>query len=297
LTTTGSFTVNGSFSQANGSIVAAGPASITQNTGSLNIANLEAAGISVQALNGAVTQSGAWKSGAVSVDSAAGAILTNAGNRISSFRATSSGAGNVELVNTGVLNVLGITTPSGNIVISNTGGVTTTGVVSTGSGSITGTANSPLTIGPDGLFATGDIVLTATNRTSAGNLTLLGNVSTSGGAVNLDAGQDFVQNGSVFGALGVAAAIGGSASFGPDALTKGFPVRYVAGGVPVIPPGAGVQPGVTTGAGGNAPTDFVLTFLTKFDQALDQQIASNDTPGEKKKDANGVVVEGQTCVR
>ncbi|MDT8989512.1 filamentous hemagglutinin N-terminal domain-containing protein [Curvibacter sp. APW13] len=186
--------------------------------------------------------------------------------------------------------VEGITTNSGDIYLVNYGGLKSTGLVSTGSGSVTLTANSPLEIGSGGLSATGNITLTAANT---GNLTLNGPVKSSAGSVTMSAtGGTLTQNSSVFGAAGVSASAS-SMVFGAAATTSGSPISYTAGGTAVSAP---LDPIATATSSGTLVTTFedALTAAVQ-EQATEVQLASNE---EKKDDPLlGGVSTGEICLR
>jgi len=124
--------------------------------------------------------------------SGAGAIETAINNSLSGTTAT----GGVNLANTGVLTITGLTvTTSGDINLTNAGALTTSGVVSTASGKITMSAASPITVGAN-MTATGDILLTAGEisdaPTWADDFTLNGGatIQSTAGNITLRAGDD-----------------------------------------------------------------------------------------------------------
>ena len=291
VTGAGSLTVTNSFSQSAGSIALAGPVSITHTSGPLAVGDISASAISLNAPGGGITQSGALVTpGLLSAHSANGATLNNTGNRVSAFTASSSAAGNIELTNTGVLNANSITTAAGDIKISNTGGVTANGVVAHG-GSVTGTANSPLTVGIDGVEASGDITLVATNLTSSGNMTLDGPLTSTGGSIALDAANDFVQNSTLRAAKGIAVAAGGTMTFGPEAFSFGNPVSYMVNGSTYLAP----WQAASLSGGAN---DFVVSFLDKFAEAIAMQSPTPDDPFDRRnRTRDTMVVEGEICAR
>ncbi|MGI9133943.1 MAG: YDG domain-containing protein, partial [Rhodoferax sp.] len=195
VTGSGSLAVTNSFSQSAGSIALGGPVSITQAQGDLTVGAISASGISLAAPNGGIFQTDAQVTGGVlAVNSAKGALLNNAGNRVAAFSASSSGAGNIELTNVGAINVLGINAANGNVRLFNTGGISTSGAVVATNGSVSMTANSPLTVGAGGISANGDIALTATNLTSSGNMAINGDLNSATGGIALNAANDFTQN-------------------------------------------------------------------------------------------------------
>ena len=224
--------------------------------------------------------------------STAGTILDNAGNRISNnWQFNNAGSGNIKLVNVGVLNLLNASNDSGNIEIVDTGGLTTRNLVIAPNGSVSITTNSPLTVGVGGISASGDILLNATNLTSAGNMTLDGPLDSSAGGITLTAANNFVQNSTLTAALGINVSAGGTMTFGPFAMSTGHPVNYFIGGVPLAPPWVVSAISAATG-------DFVTDFSNQFQNALIVQTFDSDDPlALYKRNKDGDVVEGQLCSR
>jgi hypothetical protein len=184
--------------------------------------------------------------------------------------------------------IQGITAGSGDIVVTNYGGITTTGLVSTGSGAVTMTANSPLTVGSGGVSATGNITLTAN---STGDMLLNGPIKSSLGSVTLSAsGGTLTQNSSVYGAKGVTATAS-SMVYGTAATTSNAPVSYTAGGTGVTPP---LDPIATATTSGALLTTFedLLTAAVE-EQALDTQIAQQDETKDPLASESG----GEICLR
>ncbi|MDD5332155.1 MAG: YDG domain-containing protein [Rhodoferax sp.] len=290
----GSLSVNGSFSQSAGSIAASGPVEITQNSSNLTVGAITAPAISLTAPSGNIGQGGALiASGLLSTQSSGSTTLNDAGNRIGSFKAASTGSGNIELTNVGVIDVQGIHTAAGNITLYNTGGISTSGPVVANGGKVSMTANSPLTIGSAGVSASGDIDLVATDLTSAGNLTLNGDLVSSAGAIGLRAANNFVQNSKVSAALGLVVSAGGSVTLGPSATSFGNPVSYPAQGTSVVAP-----PGSLSTASGSAPTDYVVAFVTQFEKAVVAPLlVSLDPLGSTDKDKKSTMLEGDICLR
>jgi hypothetical protein len=90
-------------------------------------------------------------------------------------------------------------------------------------------------------------------------------------------------------ALAIDVAAGGVVTFGPNATSVGNPVSYEVNGTPYVPPWIAAT--VSGGA-----TDFVVTFLDKFQAALvAQDLASDDPLGLKQRSKEGVVLEGEIC--
>jgi filamentous hemagglutinin family protein len=291
ITGTGAMAVTGSFNQSAGSL-SMGSININQASGNLVFANLSAPAIALSAPGGMIGQTGRVGGGALTTNSLSGTLLNNASNQIGTLVATNAGSGNVTLVNSGALSVGTITNAGGNINVTNTGAVMTIGPVTAPAGNVSVTANSPLTVGAGGIAASGDIVLQATNLTSAGNMTLNGPVL-AGNTVNLAAGSNLVQNFAVVGAFGVTASAAGSMTFGPLATTNFPTILYTAGGVPVTPPPSALASTL------QAPGDIIVTFLDLFRQAVNttrgELLETNADGSKKDKDLEGVVTEGEVC--
>lgn len=328
LTGTGSLSVNGSFDQSAGSILLGGPVNIMQSVGNLGVANVAASSISLSAPGGAITQTGALvTTGLLNAQSLNGATLNDSGNRIGGFSAASTGTGHILLTNIGVLDVKGINAVNGNIRLVNTGGIRTSGPVLAPKGTISLTANSPLTIGDSGVSAAGDIALTATNLTSAGDLTINGPVNSTAGAAIFNAANNYVQNSSVVAASGVTVSAGGTVTFGPAATTVGSPVSFTSNGLPVSSPNttpttptspASVTPVVLseTIAQVVAATNMMSVLGGNFDVFTPEQLfdsgstvsgiaaavasdsgSAGDGPVQRIKDRSVIVVEGSICTR
>lgn len=324
----GSLTVNGPFNQTGGTIDMAS-VDVTTPTGGIVFSNLKAGKVSLTASNGSIAQLGRVSTGTLTTSSSGGTLLNDSGNQVTSFGASNSGTGNVELTNVGGLSIAAISNTGGNITVSNTGGVSTIGTVSAPNGTVSITANSPLTIGLGGVSAGGDVDLNASNLTSSGDMVLDGSVSSNSGAVRLSAANNLTQNGSVYGALGVTAKVGGVFTAGPSATSGVTPVNYSAGGQPVSAPPLNVGGLPTAPAGPTIPstpttptnptsptlpinpvdpqapsgtfdvvsdavvqTNLVTTFLDKFEVAL---LTQTDRKRDPTKPKDELVVEGEIC--
>ena len=288
LTSSGGLTVNGAYNQSGGSVSVSGPVSATQTSGNLLVGTMAAPAVTLAATSGAIGQSGPLTvSGLLTTQSTTGTVLNDVGNHVGAYTGTNSGAGNIAFTTTGAVTLQGMNTSNGNVTVNNFGGIHSVAAI-VANGSVALTANSPLTIDAP-INATGNIDLVATNKTSAGNITINGPVNSSGGSVAMAAAGNYVQNSAVSAALGVSATSGGTMSFGPGAVTTGHPVNFDAAGSVVIPPGS-------TPTVGSTPTDFVASFMSNFENTLVAQNSSTADPGDKKKDKD-VVVEGQSCTR
>lgn len=309
----GSFNVTGPFTQSAGTVEWGNTMVVAAPTGSIVFSDLTAPAVNLTATAGSVTGNGPVVADALTVTSATGAVMNSNENRIKTFLAMNTGSGNIELTNTGALTVLGIHNVGGGIVMNNTGGITTTGAVTAPSAvGISLTANSPLTIGTDGVSSGGNVVLTATNLTSAGDVTLNGPINSTEGTVVLNAANNMTQNAVVYGAKGVTAKVGGTLTLTAAAKAGATPVSYTVGGSaatpppstetpvvvdPIAPPSSGPIPGTGTFdpvQSAIMQTNLITTFLDKFELALQQ---TQDDPNDKDRERRGLVVEGGICPR
>jgi filamentous hemagglutinin family protein len=224
-------------------------------------------------------------------------VLSSAGNitanttGLAQFAATSTGTGSVNLTNTGALNIAGITVADGDIRVDNTGALTTTGALrAAGSGMVSLTAHSPLTIGAGGINASGSISLTAATPSTLSNMVLNGTVQSSASSVSLTAYNNIAQNGFVSGAQGVSAnSSNGLISFGFNGYSSGAPLAYadVSGAVrvPLIPASALV---------GNLFNPATVLDLLVARSDVGAMYTDNPfAPGRRSPDA--LLVEGQQC--
>ena len=233
----GNFTVSNRFSQTGGSIVFGGTAkaAINQASGNLVAGAITAPSLSLTAPAGSIGQSAPIVGTSLVTASLAGTNLGNPGNRINTFNATNNGSGDIVLVNTGVLNIAGISNSAGSISVDNTGALSTSGLVTATGGGVALVAHSPIVIGSAGVSSSGNILLTAGQSTAAGDdLTLGGPVSTSGttATIVLTAGDNVNQNANVTSNGGnvTASAQTGSISMAPGTTTssKGGSIGYAA---------------------------------------------------------------------
>jgi hypothetical protein len=275
----GALRVGTRFSQSGGSISLGGAVDITQSVGDLVIGAINAASIKLSAAGGAISQTAALTTaGLLSTQSAGATILTDTGNRIAAFTANSGGS--IGLSNGVPIELQGVLASVGNITVDNIGGISTTGAVAAPSGAVSLTANSPLTIGTPGVQALGDIDLTATNLTSAGNLTLSGAVVSTSGSVNLSAAGNLVQNGAIRALQSVTARAGtagtGSMSFGASATTDAKSISYLLNSLAAAAPPRLDSPVPDS----VAPINFVTSFLSVFEQALTEPAAATSEPAK-----------------
>jgi len=293
VTGAGSFTASGTFNQSGGSIDMAS-ITATQGSGNININNLKAA--SVNLTGGSISQSaaGGIETTTLTTQSTGGTVLTGTGNRIGTWNAFNTGSGVLRLSNTGLINVTAIN-DGGDFNIDSFGGVVTKGQIKT-SGAISITANSPLTVGVNGLLAGGDIALTATNLTSQGNITLDGPIESATGGVNINAAGSFAQNSSIKAPKGVSASVSGTLSIGPLATTGFQPVSYVVASAPVTPP---PPPGTLSTASDMVVAMIAAAPAVETPAEKQVQAAANVPVPEKEKEKDTsketVVAEGGVC--
>ncbi|HEX7983366.1 MAG TPA: YDG domain-containing protein, partial [Duganella sp.] len=181
----------GTLAQTGGGIDIDG-ALVVGNGGDISIGNVRAqAGITLNAAQGAITQSGALVTDSLQAFAANGIALTDAGNHVGAFGAVAAGGGNITLKNTvtsGELALGGMST-GGNIVIDNTGGIHTTGDIAGAGGLVSITAHSPITI--NNQISAANIVLDASS-----DIRLTQHSSLNAGAtIGLNAGGNIVLGG------------------------------------------------------------------------------------------------------
>lgn len=120
LTGSGGLTVRSSFSQGAGSILLTGPISITQASGNLDLGAISgASSLHLVASDGDIRQHAAvGTSGLLHAEAKSGVALGNAGNQAASFKAATSGTGDIVYVNSGDLEVVAAEAANGNISIT-----------------------------------------------------------------------------------------------------------------------------------------------------------------------------------
>lgn len=194
LTIASALAVSSSFSQTGGTLSFGGGASatITQASGNLSVPAMTVSSLTLAASAGAISQTGPIIATSLDTSSTNGTVLTSS-NQVSNFTASNSSSGNIELTNTASpLNIVAITqSGAGDVVINNTGATITGASPVTSTGSVTLTANSPLTIGSGGITAGGNVTLTAGSSGAGATgdiLTINGPVSATGN-ITLSAGN------------------------------------------------------------------------------------------------------------
>ena len=158
-----------------------------------------------------------------------------------------------------------------------------------GSGLVTLTAHSPITIGTGGITASGDVTLSATTNSTLSNILLNGNVISNGNTVSFSAYNNITQNSFVSGTTGVSAtSTGGVITFGANGYSAGSPRSYTdvhgAVVVPLVPASSLVQP-----FDPNTVLDLLVASSDLGGTFSDNPFA----PDNRKKD--GLVTEGQLC--
>jgi hypothetical protein len=267
-----------------------GSVNITQGSGALTVGSIKGSSIALTAANGAITQTAPLvTAGLLSLNAANGATLTNTGNQVAAFSASTTGAGNVALTNGAPLDVQGISVVSGNVALDNTGAISNSGTITASAGTVDITAHSPIGIG-NTVNASGNITLSALTANTTSNITLNGAMTSGAGGIFITAYNNITQNSRLTAAQAVnVTSQFGSFSFGPGAFSVGNPVTYMVGNVPFIPPW------IAASLSGGA-TDFVVSFMDQFLAVLDAQALSVDDPlGLTLRGNEGIVVEGQLC--
>ena len=293
----GAFKVTGTFNQTGGTL-AAGSVEVVRSNGDVVIGNVSSPTVSLIAQSGAIRESGSIQSATLITKSTAGTFLNAPGNQISSFTAENIGTGDIELVNKGVLTTAGVNNTGGSITVVNTGGISsldTALITAPGPGSkVSLTANSPLSIGALGVQANGNIVLVATNLTSAGNITLNGPIESKTGSIAMTAANNFTQNSSVLAPLGVSVNVGGALTLGPTATSGYQPVSYQVNSVSVVPPRSPTS--------ANAASELVVALMaTALDPVTDiavvrlESLMTKDKEKDRDLSKELIVSEGQLC--
>ena len=288
----GAFKIVGDFNQSGGS-VSMGSIDATQSGGNMTVNSLKAATVNLTSGSISETPAGGIEATTLTTSSNGGTVLLGTGNKIGSWSAINGDASPLQLLNKSEPLILAGIRTAGPVSIENTGGISLAAPLNAPKGKVKLVAHSPITIGTDGLFAGGDIELIATNTTSAGNIVINGPVESSAGSVSITAANDLTQNGTVFGALGVYANVGGVLTFTSSAKSGITPVSYAVDGKPVAaPPSTEVSFDQAKDTAGQ--TNLVTTFLDKFATAVQSQ---NEEGPEKEKDKarNELVVEGEIC--
>ncbi|MEI6723614.1 MAG: YDG domain-containing protein, partial [Betaproteobacteria bacterium] len=258
---TGNLTVNGAFSQQTGSAIAltgSAVATITQAANNLVVGSLSAPSVLLTAQSGSISQIAPIAATAsLQTSSFGGTTLTDAGNQIRRFSATSSTGGDIALKNAVPLRLDAIDT-TGRLSVDNVGAVDIQGPVNVGP-DVSIVAHSPISVGSAGITSTGNIVLTASATAGAGaDLTIAGPLTStgSGAVIALSAGDNLVQNASITSNKGniSATALTGSVSMSSGATTtsNGGSIGYAApaGNIVLASLNAGTGP-IGVSAGGN----------------------------------------------
>ncbi|MDY7578470.1 filamentous hemagglutinin N-terminal domain-containing protein [Herbaspirillum sp. RTI4] len=231
--------VSEGFTQSGGNLVLLGDTALSQNTGDLNVGNVVAGNLVLEAVDGAIAQNAGtslYVKKQLIASAVDGITLGNSGNRIAAFAADNSGSGDIVFLNSrdlsdsalAAVTLNGITNAGGNISINNTGatvtapisaaflsdlapsnpdplatlGIDTSGAISAPAGTVSIEAHSPLTIGSGGVSAQGNVGLVAgSSAANNDNLTVNGPIATKTGIVNLFAGTGIFINAKILGTL------------------------------------------------------------------------------------------------
>ncbi len=224
----------------------------------------------------------------------AGGNISATTSGLAQFSAASTGAagsGSVNLTHTGALTIGSISVANGNVTVDNTGALTTTGAIQAGgSGVVSLTAHSPITIGAGGISATGAIALDATTVSPLSTIVLNGLVQSTGSSVSLSAYSGIAQNGFVSGAQGVTAtSSAGLITFGFNGYSGGSPLTYVDRNGAVFVPQV---PASVLVASLLSPTS-ILDVLGSGGELGPIYTDNPFAPVNRSKDA--LVVEGNLC--
>ena len=182
---------------------------IINNTGAITVGGATVAGGDLTlTASGTIGQTGAIAAGLLTTSSAGGTLL-NGANTVGAFKATNTGAGNIELTNTAAtLDLQGVTQNTGNVVIGNTGAITQSvaGITTAANGGISVTASTDLTVS-QAVTAGGSGSVTL----AGGNVTNTATVTGTGG-VTINAGSGSFVNESSSTHQGIVSNGGGSAA-------------------------------------------------------------------------------------
>jgi filamentous hemagglutinin family protein len=236
------------FQQSGGSINSAGDVALSMNSGDLVVGSITARNLVLESRSGSIEQqdTALHVTKQLLTSSVTGTTLTSSTNRIAAFAGNNRGindirvVNNLELADTSVFQINGVTNANGSISIINTGatattalgsnanfltglpvepdapvpalaerlttlGIVTNGTVSAGmlAHTVTIEAHSPLTIGSGGITAAGGISLAAGTQgsnLSNDSLVINGQLVSGGGIINLVAGNSLNINANITGA-------------------------------------------------------------------------------------------------
>ncbi|MEN8178381.1 MAG: hypothetical protein ABFS39_07120 [Pseudomonadota bacterium] len=222
------------------------------NTGSGDVVLNNLAGVNVSGVsnavgdtyittNGAITETGNIQTIGLITSSVNGTVLDGS-NTVASFNATNTTDGDIQLNNTSdPLELVSVTNQGvGDIVINNTGEIITTGAIVADSGDITIIAGSPLTIGSNGVSASGSISLEAggelpDNIPNTGDLvTLNGSVNSTAGDIRIVGADEVIQNADISSGSGTIKVFADNGEImmaqGVTSTTSGSAIVYTASG-------------------------------------------------------------------
>ena len=243
-------------------------------TGNVTITNtgdiVNAAATASNAINltagGTITQTAAFTGSVLTAQSSGGTTLDNAGNNLTGFSGTDLSGGNILIVDTGALDIAGIST-SGNVSLT-AGSLTDSGVISGGqlttstvNGSVldnTHTVNSySATNSTSGDIVLNDNVVTLTldgiNQSGTGNVTITNTgdivnaAATASNAINLTAGGTITQTAAFTGSVLTAQSSGGTTLDNTGNNLTGFSGTDLSGGdILIVDTGALDIAGIST---------------------------------------------------
>jgi filamentous hemagglutinin family protein len=212
-----SINVTGNYTQANlGVINSQGNVTLVQTQAAadngfadLTVGNITAANLTLASVAGSVGQTDSLHvTRQLTTSSATGTTLGNAGNQIAAYAGTNSITGDIALTNnlnvtdTSVVRIFGITNTGGNVLVDNTGGMATVGNINS-SGAVSLTTHSPLTIGGNITAANGISLAAGTpgSGLAADAIIVNGQLTSTGGIISMLAGGSLSINGNIIGAF------------------------------------------------------------------------------------------------
>ncbi|WP_420840720.1 beta strand repeat-containing protein, partial [Herbaspirillum rhizosphaerae] len=194
--------VTSDFSQTGGSINSNGTVAVSRTEGNVVVGNITARDLFLTTQGGSITQTDALHvKRQLTTTSTNGTTLDNVNNQIAAYTGTNSASGDIVLVNnlnvtdTSVVRLNGLSNAGGNISVDNTGGMVLVGNANT-SGSVSLVTHSPLTINGNITAGTG-IALAAGVLGSglpADSIVINGQLNSAGGVISLLAGGSLIIN-------------------------------------------------------------------------------------------------------
>ncbi|SFU77077.1 YDG domain-containing protein [Pseudoduganella namucuonensis] len=241
--------VTNHYTQSGGGIAISGALSIQENSGNLSVGSIAApTGISLSVTEGgAITQTGAITTNALSVTAQNGVNLNSSANHVLAFTGSNSGSGGITLFNTlsgsDQLTLGNVSTSGGNLTIDNVGGIIAAGALQAG-GAVSLTAHSPITV--TGTIDGNSISLDASTGITLGagsGLTAVNNIAMTAGS-GIDVGGTVT---STAGNINLVAQTGNiTVTNGPNNFSSSGPVTLTATGGSVSAPPSAFAPGTTS---------------------------------------------------